>query len=47
MPGAELAVTLDRHGVKCQLSQASALGVDVGAELLRQERMHIPVLMSH
>ena len=39
LPGAELAVTLNRHGVKCQVSQASALGVDVGAELLRQARV--------
>lgn len=36
LPSAELCVTLARHGVKAQASQASAIGADVGQELLRQ-----------
>ena len=36
LPGAELSTTLARHGVKCVVSQASAINTDVGRELLRQ-----------
>jgi nucleotide-binding universal stress UspA family protein len=38
LPAAEICATLARHGVKCQASQASAFGADVGPELLRQAR---------
>jgi nucleotide-binding universal stress UspA family protein len=36
VPAAELCATLARHHVKCQASQASSLGGEVGSELLRQ-----------
>jgi nucleotide-binding universal stress UspA family protein len=36
IPAAELCATLARHHVKCQASQAAAIGGDVGTELLRQ-----------
>ena len=36
LPGAELAASLARHGVKCRTTTASAYGADVGAEILRQ-----------
>jgi nucleotide-binding universal stress UspA family protein len=36
IPAAELCTTLARHHVKCQASLATAIGGDVGAELLRQ-----------
>ena len=36
LPAAELCAMLARHGVKCEATQASAIGADVGSELLRQ-----------
>ncbi len=36
LPGADLSATLARHGVKCVVSQASAVNTDVGREMLRQ-----------
>lgn len=36
LPAAEICATLARHGIKCQASQATAFGADVGFELLRQ-----------
>ena len=36
LPGTELSATLARHGVKCVVSQASAINTDVSGELLRQ-----------
>lgn len=36
LPTAEICAALARHGVKVQGSQASAIGADVGPELLRQ-----------
>ena len=36
LPGADIAATLTRHGLKCLVSQASATGAGVGTELLRQ-----------
>lgn len=36
LPAAEIAAALARHGVKCEATQASAIGADVGAEILRQ-----------
>lgn len=36
LPTAEICAALARHGVKCQGSQVSASGIDVGLELLRQ-----------
>jgi nucleotide-binding universal stress UspA family protein len=36
LPAAAICATLARHGVKCQGSQASAFGADVGVELLHQ-----------
>ena len=36
VPGAELSATLARHGVKCVISQSTAINTDVGRELLRQ-----------
>jgi len=35
-PGADFAPVLDRHGIKCVLSQSSATDDGVGAEILRQ-----------
>ena len=35
MPGAEICSALSRHGVKCEASQATAFGPDVGTEILR------------
>jgi nucleotide-binding universal stress UspA family protein len=35
LPGADISTALSRHGIKCQVSQASAIGADVGSELLR------------
>lgn len=36
LPAAELCAMLARQGIKCVASQASAIGADVGHELLRQ-----------
>lgn len=36
LPTAEICSALSRHGIKCQGSQASALGPDVCGEMLRQ-----------
>lgn len=36
LPGDEICMTLARHGVKCEASSATAIGADVGPELLRQ-----------
>ncbi len=35
LPGAAISTTLSRHGVRCQVSNGSAVGADVGSELLR------------
>lgn len=35
-PADGICTTLARHGIKCQASQGSAVGSDVGTELLRQ-----------
>lgn len=36
VPGAELAATLHRHGITCEVSQATVAGPEVGPEILRQ-----------
>lgn len=36
LPSADICATLARHDVKCQATQTSAIGGDVGVELLRQ-----------
>ncbi len=36
LPGDDICMALARHGVKCEASRASAIGADVGPELLRQ-----------
>ncbi len=38
VPAAELCAMLSRQGIKCVASQASAIGADVGHELLRQSQ---------
>jgi nucleotide-binding universal stress UspA family protein len=38
LPASEICAALARHGVKCQATEATAAGGDVGGELLRQVR---------
>jgi nucleotide-binding universal stress UspA family protein len=40
LPAVEIAAALARHGIKCEATQATAIGADVGAELLRQATVY-------
>ena len=44
--GTELSATLAQHGVKCIISQASAINTDVSGELLRQADAFGPDLLG-